>query len=520
MIVLQAAPPAQDFARIQTLQLEAGRLADGATLADLDGDGTPEILLAVHEPGKDFARRLEVWRPGAGGGSTRAETIALTPDVVAFAHADVRAGGGEELLLFNAGGVFVWRSGPEARPERLLTSEFLWQTADPELVFEWQEGVRDLDGDGLVDLVLPEPGGFSIALQRRPRAPDGSGADPGKTARWDVVTRVRVPLDADVDGEGGSEGGNVEGRRDRDSFSLQIRTSDHDAETSGPLVSVRERVPAPFWLDWDADSDLDLLLQTARHLHVWLQDPGRGFTEAPQHSLALPVAADRTRELDASYSAHAVDLDLDRRADCVIFAGDKRSEDVRTQGLFFAQSAVAEGPPLFGQDGRPSSLLVFAGFVADPTFRDLDGDGYPELVLETLRPDLIDQIRSASSESIDVDLYVYRNRRGVLARQPDLTRRHAVALDEEGEQESEFFCDLTGDGLAEYVVRDEPGKLRILMLRSQGPREKSTWSLLSQPLWELNVAEDARVRLVRPVKATRPSLFVLESSQVLWVRFG
>ena len=53
--------------------------------------------------------------------------------------------------------------------------------------------------------------------------------------------------------------------------------------------------------------------------------------------------------------------------------------------------------------GRPSSLLVFAGFVADPTFRDLDGDGYPELVLETLRPDLIDQIRSASSESIDVD---------------------------------------------------------------------------------------------------------------------
>lgn len=515
MIVLQAAPPAQDFARTQTMQLEAGRVADVATLADLDGDGRPEILLAVHQAGKDFARSLEVWRPGAGGGLAHAEAIALTPDVVAFAHADVRAGGGEELLLFNAGGVFVWNPGPEARPERLLACEFLWQTADPELVFEWQEGVRDLDGDGLPDLILPEPGGFAIALQRRPRASGASGDTAGKAA-WGLVSRVRVPADAGDD----EEDGDVEGRRGRDSFSLEIRASDRGAERSGPLVSVRERVPAPFWLDWDADSDLDLLLQTARHLHVWLQDPGRGFTDAPQLSLSLPVAADRTRVLDASYGAHAVDLDLDRRADCVIFAGDKRSEDVRTQALFFTQSAVAQGPALFGQEGRPSSLLVFAGFVAEPVFRDLDGDGYPELVLETVRPDLIDQIRSASSESIDVDLHVYRNRRGVLARQPDLTRRHAVALDEEGEQESEFFCDLTGDGLAEFVVRDEPGKLRILMLRSQGPREKSTWSLLPQPLWELNVAKDARIQLVPPVKGMRPSLFVLESSQVLWVRFG
>ncbi len=519
MIGVSVPPPAQDFARIQTMELEGGRQADSATLADLDGDGAPEILLAVHEPEKRFARHLETWRPGADGALARAETIALTPDVVAFAHADVRAGGGEELLLFNAGGVFVWRSGPELRPERLLACEFLWQTADPELVFEWHEGVRDLDGDGLADLILPEPGGFLIALQRRPRASagtSGTSADtPGGAAPWGLVSRVRVPPDQDAE----HDDDNVETRRDRASFSLQIKTSAPDEESGGPLLSVHERVPAPFWLDWDADADLDLLLQTSRHLHVWLQDANGGFTSAPQHSLTLPVAADSARELDASYSAHAVDLDLDRRADCVIFAGDKRSDDVRTQGLFFTRGAVTEGPPLFGQEGRPASLLVFAGFVAEPSFRDLDGDGYPELVLETVRPDLIDQIRSTSTESIDADFHVYRNRRGVLARQPELTRRHPVAL-EDSEQETEFFCDLTGDGLAELFVRDEPEKLQILMLRAQGPREKSTWSLLAKPLWELGVAAEARVRLVVPVKGWRPSLFVLESSQVLWVKFG
>lgn len=521
MIAFLAAPPAQEFAHVHTLQLDGQ--AGGATLADLDGDGAQEILVSV-SGGEGSARRLETWRADAGGAWKRADTIALTPDVVAFAHADVRAGGGEELLLFNAGGVFLWRSGPEARPERLLACEFLWQTADSWSVFEWQEGVRDLDGDGLADLVLPEPGGFRIALQRRAsggasstagNAPEnGPGSTPGNIPPWGVVSRVRVPPDAERE----EDGGNVEGRRGRDSFSLQIKTSDPDEESGGPLLSIDERVPAPFWLDWDADSDLDLLLQTARQLHVWIQGAD-GFSSAPQLSLTLPVVADSTRELDASYSAHALDLDLDRRADCVIFAGDKRSDEVRAQGLFFTQGAGTEGPPLFGKEGRPSSLLVFAGFVSDPIFRDLDGDGYPDLTLQTVRPDLIDQIRSTSSESIDADMHVYRNRRGVLSRQPDLTRRYSVGLDEDGEQESEFFCDLTGDGLAELFVR-EPEKLRILMLRAQGPREKSTWTLLEKPLWELSVAKGASIQLVRPVQGGKASLFVREGSQLLWVTFG
>ncbi len=501
---------AQELARVQALELEGGRRADVATLADLDGDGVREVLLAVHEPHKDFARRLETWRSGADGRLARVESLPLTRDVVAFAHADVLEGGGEELLFFNAGGVFAWR-GPEVRPERLLTCEFLWQAADPELVFQWSEGVRDVDGDGFADLVLPEPGGLLIALQRRAR----TEGEP-----WGAVSRVRVPAGPSAGVWNGAESGRerVEAHHTNGSFRIGFRIGEGEGRGGNTLVSVHEALPSPFWLDWDADSDLDLLLQTERHLHVWLQEAS-GFPETPRHSLALPVAADEARELDASYSAHAVDLDLDGRADCAIFAGDKRSDDVRTQGLFFTQAGVRDGPPLFGRDGRPASLLVFAGFVSDPAFRDLDSDGFPELVLRTVRPDLIDQIRSASTESIDADLFVYRNRRGVLARAPDVARSHAIAL-EEFELSAEFIGDLTGDGLSELLVRDEPGKLRVLMLRAQGPGEKSTWTLPEKPLWELGVTADARVQLTAPgPKSERPGLFVLEPSQVLWVRF-
>jgi hypothetical protein len=116
---------------------------------------------------------------------------------------------------------------------------------------------------------------------------------------------------------------------------------------------------------------------------------------------------------------------------------------------------------------------------------------------------------------------VYRNQRGALARQPEIARRHAIAL-EEFEPSAEFIGDVTGDGLSELFVRDEPEKLQLLMLRWQGtpgPRQKSTWTLVERPLWELCVAPKARVQLAAPGKGERAGLFVLEPAQVLWVRF-
>lgn len=507
----QAAP--KEFARVQTLDFESGWRASGGVLADLDGQSPREAVFAVHERGKDFARRLDVWRamPNA---AVRVESVPLTPDVVAFAYGDVLAGGAEELLLFNAGGVFVWKGGGEARPERILECELLWQTADPSDVFDWSEGVRDLDGDGLVDLIVPEPGGFRVALQRRPRAAD---------APWGIVSHIRVPIEP---GDTPLWAGRSEDRRGvaarssngRISLGFSATSADDDATDGGTLVSVSESVAAPFWLDWDADRDLDLIVQTGQNLHMWLQSAEGSFAVTPSVSAPLPVARDTARQLDASYSSHAVDFDNDSRADCVIFAGDKRSDDVRTQGLFFAASAVKTGSPLFGENGRPSNLLVFAGFISGPTFRDLDGDGFPELMLRAVRPDLIDQIRSASSESIEADFYVYRNRRGVFSRSPDVIRTRAIPL-QRFELSSEFVGDLTGDGLEELLVRDEPKKLRLLMLRAAGARDKSTWSLIEKPLWELDVAEKSQVFVLAAGGREKTALFVVENSQVLWVRF-
>lgn len=514
------APAAKDFAHATTLQSEAGWRPVSALLADFDGDGAREVACACRSEAKPPRRRIEIWRAVPGSAAfSRAKTLDLTADVVALAAGDVLAGAGDELVLFNAGGAFALAPlAAEARAERLVECEFLWQTPEPAQVYLWSDGLRDLDGDGLVDLVLPEPGGYVLAVQRRPRA---SGE------AWGALSRVRVPEEADADGVWLSatrrEGPAVRGRRARGGFELgfeeeQEANQDSFGPSAGILVQVNEQVSSAHFADWDADRDLDLIAQTSHHLHVWLQGPAGAFSSAPALSLELPVDADKSRRLDTSYSSHAVDLDLDRRADCVIFAGDKRSEDVRTQGLFFTQAAVKTGPAPFGAEGRPASVLVFAGFISGPRFRDLDGDGYPELVLRAVRPDLIDQLRSASTQSIEADLYVYRNRRGVLSRNPDISWRRTVPI-ERFQLTAEFCGDLTGDGLSELLVRDEPGKLRVMLLRAQGAGDKSSWTIFDRPLWELAIHEESDIELVAPIKGEqRPSVLVVEPTQVLLVR--
>ena len=516
LLVAALQQEASSFASVQTLQLAGALRAQTAMMADFDGDGTREVLVAAHTQDKAFARELQIWRAAEGAASLfLAETLPLTRDVVSFAVGDVREGGGDEIVLFNPGGAFSWRpSGPpDQRLERIAECDLLWQTQDAEHVFPWDGGVRDLDGDGLVDLILPEPGGFALCRQQRPRA---------QGATWGAVSRVRVPEEDDEDGvwlSASKRGGPaVRGRRSRRSLSIQLGGGGDDDESPSVLVSASESVPAPQWLDWNGDGRLDLVAQTSHHLHAWLQDAGGRFAAGPALSLALPVAVDKNRRLDASYSSHAVDLDHDRRADCVIFAGDKRSDDVRTQGLFFAQSAVKEGPALFGEGGRPRDVLVFAGFVSEPTFLDLDLDDYPELVLRSVRPDLIDQIRSASSQSIEASLFVYRNRRGVLSRQPDVVWRHSIPL-QRFQVAAEFGGDLTGDGLSELFVRDRPDRLRVMFLRAQGTGDKSTWTLMERPLWELAVSERADVEIVPAAAGAKPELLVIEPAQVLHVRF-
>ncbi|MBL8862800.1 MAG: VCBS repeat-containing protein [Planctomycetes bacterium] len=531
LVSLQSAGP--PLARTSSIPIAAGVVLEEALTCDLSGDDVADLLLATRPERPPGARtapraRLSVHVRRAEAAPFRAApdaSLELSPDVLAFAACDVLpADAGREILLFNASGVFAWRwrEADEAqRLVRLLDADLLWQIPASGTLFHLQAGIADLDGDGLEDLCIPEPGGARVAFQRA-----GSAAP-----RFGPSTRLVVPVDVLDDGEVGSRVRlrSTGGRRRAalelgDAFDL----SEGDGRT-GPYLELEDSAPRFELSDWDGDGDLDLLALSDAALHVWIQEPRGTFDPARKLELASPVPRDRRRALDVSFQVRALDLDRDARVDLVFFAQDRRSDAARTQALVFRQAATPAGePPLFGREGKPVEVLVLDGFARPLALEDVDGDGYPDLVAAALRPNLIDALRSAASERVDTELYVFLNRGGRgFSRRPDLVRVLSIQAggdrDESGAGRrtdmpflADFVGDVTGDGVADLFVRTERDRLRVHLVRRG---RDGALSVVDAPLFELALHPRARVLLPRGITPRTPDVFVLEPGAVVCASF-
>lgn len=496
--------------QVTPVQVPEGVRIKDALYADFNGDGRNDLLIATYGPANEL--RIHLQQEGARPFRNEAD-FTLAPvwkDVVAFAVGDVHPDPGLEVVLATSKGIWSWqpRAPEKERVRKIAECILLWQLPAWNGPFAWPLLLHDLDGDGRVDVTIPEPDGYRILLQKEigvfaaaeelivPSQPQGKSSVPMPSSRTRArKMRERVELQLSVGG-----GMAVDALRD-----------------TGAMVDVDDSVPAPQFFDWDADGDLDLIIRTQRWLFVWTLDRSGRYGAHPSFSQQVPVEEDRARALEVSYSVHVADLDLDRRADCVIFSGDRRSDDVRTQVQFFTQAGKKR---IFGEKGLPDQLLVLAGFAGNPRFDDVNGDGYPDLMVGSLRPDLLKSLRGAAKGEVEVELYVYLNRKGTFPRRPDLVHRTSVQarglrLSRQSSL-ARFFGDATGDGIRDLLLRDTERRLRVMMTR----RNRGGYTIHSRPLWELRVDPRARV-IVGPDRGKRkaPDLLVLESSQVLHVRF-
>lgn len=435
LLLLAAAAAAQDFvSSVVELPSKAARLA----LRDLDGDGRRD-LLALDTAGLAL-RRLR----GDGTFAQEPDAVLDWPSETTGWTLDDLDGDGDTELLLLVDGTRVLAVG--AGPDGALSAgaPLVEQPAGflPRGIRR-VNFVRDVDGDGRRDLVLPGAGRFLIHLAR----------EGGFAPAIPVAFRAEIGMEL-------GDPARLDAR-----FALDVQ------------------IPWFRLLDVDGDGDTDLVSETGDEVQVHLAGP-----ELPQQpSWSLDLAALRAEQpageridldnllgnIDPQVNWRTADLDGAPPHDLVLQVG----------GTFRVYAGGSTGPAL----ERPDQVLKASGNVLYFLLRDTDGDARPELqLLRAGTVSLGDALRLlVIPGSFEFDVFTYAAVHGrpeagrgeVFARKP--TARTTVALripallgflDDVEELEQDYKrrvavpavnASLHGDGAFDDVVDLRDGALAI-----------------------------------------------------------
>jgi hypothetical protein len=378
LLLLAATAPGQDFAStLYPVPDDTTRLA----LRDVDGDGRRD-LLAVDVAGIAL-RRLRA----DGTFPDQDDSVMAWPSsTVGWALADLEGDGTTEVVLLVDG-----------RHVLVAHADAQGVLAPGAPLLEEPQGflprgvrrvnfVRDVDGDGRLDLVLPGAGRFLIH-----RNLGAAGFAPALS----VAFRAEIGLEL-------GDPGRLDSRFAQD---VQI-----------PWFSLE---------DVDGDGITDLVSQTADEVQVHLAHP-----ELPmQPSWTLDLAALRaelpardTFDLDnllanvePQINWRTANLDGEPPNDLVLQSG----------GTFRVYLGGSVGPNL----AQPSQVLRASGNVIYFLLRDVNGDGRPDLqLLRAASISLGDVIRTLVVPStLDFDVFTYVDVQGAASEQDEVFARRPTA---------------------------------------------------------------------------------------------
>jgi len=403
--------------------------------SDLDGDGRKE-LITLSVAGVHLYRPLSSQPPGQpiqhidGGGRG-----------FLFDLADLDKDGRLELVTIESDGVFVYRyvETQFVRPDKpILRIRRRYVPARPLLT----PLVRDLDGDGILDLIYPAGDRFRLFPG------DGKGGFEAKRGQT-LPSGIRITVRA----EAGIADGSLES-----AF----------------------RIPDLTARDVDGDGRADLIAQLDRRLDIYRVGAGWTFAEGPDWVLDLTrfeaqgSGAD-DRELSVNFgrvNLNQDDLDGDGVRDFLIASG-------RNVWVFFAGKG-------FKGFERPDRILRVRDDVAIVLTGDVDEDGRPDLVL--VKFEVPGMARLVASLLVGINLHLealaYRNHGDrTISTKPDVRNRITFSVPPVLGMLSDFkkfrkriksarknvrylqVGDVTGDGVNDIGIQE---KDRILLYAAQG----------------------------------------------------
>ena len=412
----------------------------GVDTGDVTGDGKEDLVAAHMAMTTGLSRQVSVFAQGSKGDRFPAEPARTWPvpaDACAFAVGDFDpAPGAEVVYLCPARVVLLRGEGGEAVEVARLTGFFDYPEDGALPVWDL---ARDLDGDGLPELLVPTKDGYTV-LGR-----DASGA---------LVSRGALELPTS--------------NRFGDSLETKLLNR---------FLSARARLRRVVTVDLDQDGRLDLVAYRKKGLARWLQRPDGTFPSQPDREEPLKLVQEAEAEGGKSKPGNdegfanirldLADVDEDGAAELLVTrtVGELGVfETLRTQLIVFK----GQKGGTWNED-QPDVVLNLKGISADPELVDWDGDGQRDLVLSTYRMDMFTNVKRAISQSMTITYQVYlRSKQGTLyPEEPDFLRDVEVpleALEKRGATRAvEFGADLDGGGVNDMLVRRPEGGLLVTL---------------------------------------------------------
>ena len=450
-----ATPSAPDSGLFDTYQITTAPAAHQTVLVgSFVDDAGPQ--LAEISVGSDAGRTLRLY------GFDRADwTTTITMPLPANLHyvAVARIADRDRLVAFRDGGL-LWLD-PITATEHPI-ADFTTSFSAPEDAGVPQLNVvRDLNGDGRDDFLVPDLDGFWIVLQKT----DGSFRDPVKLGPEEPFLDARAYGDQ--------------------------RTYREVGVTAQNMPWYLNRVHQ---MDFDRDGRNDLVFWNTDHFLVYRQNPAGTFATLPGKFMTdVPFDFDGVYGLafqfgDASVPSlllgltgraeHRIlhgmrDLDADGVADLVILSLAGRSP-LRLRGRYevhFGQPTAngtafgAEADTVVDAPGKSGGLQPW-GYAAQ-YFLDFDGDGAMDTAMAAVNTSLGGMFRAMVGNAISMELYLYRLQDGRYPEKPDATRRLGspfAPLDRRGPLfPTVLVGDVNGDRRLDLLVGDRWDQLSVFL---------------------------------------------------------
>ena len=330
---------------------------------DFDGDGLPDLLntvidFRVEPPVRWFLLHRQ----------TADRTFHRQPDFVwkvgdraaALLFGDFHPGGGVEIGFVAVDGVYTyaWKEDRILEtPRKLLHVPTFFSEASGHAIPLWMRP-RDLDGNGLHDILLPVAGGYRVYFQTQ-------------AGIFGSISELEADL------------------RNRGNRALPTTRFAASHEFVAAFLGSTIQVPRLGVTDVDGDKRLDLVSIDGDLLTVFFQKKPRVYSSRRGWRVRFPVATLREEEKKDTVNVSLVsftDINGDGLADLAV---------TKIEGMLGFMDSIKTSIFIHRGTGRGNfvadSVLKIDGVSVDPMFTDMNGDGAKDCLVSRFRTDILAQ---------------------------------------------------------------------------------------------------------------------------------